>query len=60
MMMMGELYFEYIKEDCMEREQVPRDNCVNALWVGPKFSRIPAPQLDPNNKEHYLPLSKTH
>ena len=33
--------------------------CGKAEWVGPKFSRIPAPYPDPDNAGHYLPLSKT-
>ena len=35
------------------------NRCEKAEWVGPKFSRIPAPYPDPDNAGHYLALSKT-
>ena len=55
----GELYFEYIKEGCLETNQEPCDKCVNVEWVGPRCSRVPSPMPDPNNEGHYLPLSDT-
>ena len=36
-----ELYFEYIKEGCLETNQEPCDKCVNVEWVGPRCSRVP-------------------
>ena len=55
----GELYFEYIKEGCLETNQEPCDKCVNVEWVGPRCSRVPSPVPDPNNGGHHLPLSFT-
>ena len=55
----GKLYFEYIKEGCLETNQEPCDKCMNVEWVGPRCSRVPSPMPDPNNEGHYLPLSDT-
>ena len=55
----GELYFEYIKEGCLETNQEPCDKCGNVEWVGPRCSRVPSPMPDPNNEGCYLPLSDT-
>ena len=35
------------------------NRCEKTEWVGPKFSRIPAPYPDHDNAGHYLALSKT-
>ena len=49
----------YVREGCLEKDGMLCKRCGKAEWVGPKFSRIPAPYPDPDNAGHYLPLSKT-
>ena len=50
---------EYVREGCLEKDGMLCNRCGKAEWVGPKFSRIPAPYPDSDNAGHYLPLSKT-
>ena len=55
----GELYVEYEREECLEKDGMLCNRCEKAEWVGPKFSRILARYPDLDNAGHYLPLSKT-
>ena len=50
---------EYVREGCLEKDEMLCNRCGKVEWVGAKFSRIPAPYPDPDNASHYLPLSKT-
>jgi hypothetical protein len=42
----GKLHMEYINEGCEEKGEI--------CWVGPRFSRVPAPYQDPENPGHYM------
>ena len=47
-----ELYMEYGREGCLEKDAMRCNRCEKAEWVEPKFSRIPAPYPDPDNAGH--------
>ena len=49
----GELYMEYAKESCKVNGEAC-EKCKSISWVGPTFSRVPAPVPDDNNPGHYL------
>ena len=50
---------EYAREGCLKKDEMLCNRYGKAEWVGPKFSRIPAPYSDPDNAGHYHPISKT-
>ena len=50
---------EYVREGCLKKDEMLCNRYGKAEWVGPKFSRIPAPYPDPDNAGHYHPISKT-
>lgn len=49
---------EYVKEGCTEQGEMC-EKCKDGCWVGPRFSRIPAPFPDPQNPGHYMNVFKT-
>ncbi|CAB4017603.1 Transient receptor potential cation channel subfamily A member 1, partial [Paramuricea clavata] len=54
----GELYMEYIRDGCRENGEVCK-KCSEKDWVGPRFSRVPAPYPDPDKPGHYMSVFNT-
>jgi hypothetical protein len=54
----GELYMEYIRDGCRENGEVCK-RCSEKDWVGPRFSRVPAPYPDPYKSGHYMSVFNT-
>ena len=60
----GELFLEYLKKDCIDKDGKLCDFCQAHDWVGPSQERTPQPVRDPNNPGHYVkpfetPTSRT-
>ena len=52
----GELFMEYLKQDCILRNGELCWHCQVHDWVGPPAVRISQPMADTNRPGHFLPL----
>ena len=55
----GELYMEYLKQDCQRIKGTLCSFCQENTWTGIETTRIPQPMPDRANPGHFLPVFKT-